>query len=238
MVPTPARRTSTARVWQAEAAAQAAQTAREAALLHPVPARPPALQTDDSRAGRPGRRRLLGAGAIRGRCGSHRGPDPARHPRPGHGPPGRRDRQIPYAIRMAAYNDAETAQAGHYTRVGAEAYVYVLVHEALTVSGDICPGPGQSLVRVDALTAPPAHPGPGLALRPAHCRRRLLSRHRLRRGRRVQIRSPKTLHKRSPYTGSSGHPQPAPAVGARRVRSMAGCLAVVQFASSARCRWR
>ena len=89
-------------------------------------------------------------------------------------------KQITNAIRMAAYN-AETALAralhGHYTRAGDEAYA--LIREALAVSGDICPGNGELLIRLDPLTAP-AHQGPGRALRPAHRRRRLLPRHRSR----------------------------------------------------------
>ena len=64
-------------------------------------------------------------------------------------------KQITHAIRMAAYN-AETTLAraldGHYARAGDEAYA--LIREALTVSGDICPGSGQLLIRLDPLTAP------------------------------------------------------------------------------------
>ncbi len=64
-------------------------------------------------------------------------------------------KQITHAIRMAAYN-AETALAraldGHYARAADEAYA--LIREALTVSGDIRPGPGELLIRLDPLTAP------------------------------------------------------------------------------------
>ncbi len=64
-------------------------------------------------------------------------------------------KQITHAIRMAAYN-AETALAraldGHYARAGDEAYA--LIREALTVSGDICPGNSELLIRLDPLTAP------------------------------------------------------------------------------------
>ena len=64
-------------------------------------------------------------------------------------------KQITHAIRMAAYN-AETALAraldGHYPRASDEAYA--LIREALTVSGDIIPGPGELLIRLDPLTAP------------------------------------------------------------------------------------
>ena len=64
-------------------------------------------------------------------------------------------KQITHAIRMAAYN-AETALArtldGHYARAGDEAYA--LIREALTASGDIVPGDGQLVIRLDPLTAP------------------------------------------------------------------------------------
>ncbi|HEY8043049.1 MAG TPA: hypothetical protein VIF35_02180 [Streptosporangiaceae bacterium] len=66
-------------------------------------------------------------------------------------------KQITHAIRMAAYN-AETALAraldGHYARAGDEAYA--LIRGALTASGDICPGNGELLIRLDPLTAPAA----------------------------------------------------------------------------------
>ena len=64
-------------------------------------------------------------------------------------------KQITHAIRMAAFN-AETALAralnGHYARASDEAYA--LIREALTVSGDIIPGHGQLIIRLDPLTAP------------------------------------------------------------------------------------
>ena len=64
-------------------------------------------------------------------------------------------KQITHAIRMAAYN-AETALAraldGHYARAGDEACA--LIREALTTSGDIRPGNGHLLIRLDPLTAP------------------------------------------------------------------------------------
>ena len=64
-------------------------------------------------------------------------------------------KQITHAIRMAACT-AETFLArsldGHYARTGDEAYA--LIREALTASGDICPGNGQLLIRLDPLTAP------------------------------------------------------------------------------------
>ena len=64
-------------------------------------------------------------------------------------------KQITHAIRMAAYN-AETTLAraldGRYARAGDEAYA--LIREALTASGDIIPGHGELLIRLDPLTAP------------------------------------------------------------------------------------
>ena len=59
------------------------------------------------------------------------GSGPARHPDHGHGPPGHRD-PVDHPRHPA----------------------YALVHEALTASGDICPGHGQLLIRLDPLTAP------------------------------------------------------------------------------------
>lgn len=64
-------------------------------------------------------------------------------------------KQITHAIRMAAYN-TQTAMAaalhGHYSRADDEAYA--LIREALQTSGDIIPGNGQLLIRLDPLTAP------------------------------------------------------------------------------------
>jgi hypothetical protein len=64
-------------------------------------------------------------------------------------------KQITHAIRMAAYN-AETALAraltGHYARASDEACA--VIREALSISGDIQPGNGQLLIRLDPLTAP------------------------------------------------------------------------------------
>jgi len=64
-------------------------------------------------------------------------------------------KQITHAIRMTACN-AETALAraldGRYARAGDEAYA--LIREALIISGDIRPGPGELLIRLDPLTAP------------------------------------------------------------------------------------
>ena len=41
---------------------------------------------------------------------------------------------------------------GTYARAGDEAYA--LIREALTISGDIRPGPGELVIRLDPLTAP------------------------------------------------------------------------------------
>ena len=159
MVPNPARKTAAARVRQAEAAARAAETARDAALLQlrsPAPGQAVYLsnqvinalhapveaayreleQAEDAAAATPARVPL---GALT--------PDMVRLDT--------ETKQITHAIRMAAYN-AETTLAsalnGHYARTGDEAYA--LIHEALTTSGDICPGNGQLLIRLDPLTAP------------------------------------------------------------------------------------
>ena len=111
-------------------------------------------------------------------------------------------KQITHAIRMAAYN-AETALAraldGHYARAGDEAYA--LIREALTTSGDIHPGNGELLIRLDPLTAPrrtqalaalcdqlTASPAPAIPAPTSSCATR--------------SNPTRTLHKRSPYVGS------------------------------------
>jgi hypothetical protein len=159
MVPNPARKTAAARIRRAGAAAQAAETARDAALLQlrsPAPGQAAYLtnqvinalaapveaayleleQAEDATAAIPAR---IPLGTL--------APDMARLDT--------ETKQITHAIRMAAYN-AETTLArtlnGHYARAGDEAYA--LIREALTTSGDICPGNGHLLVRLDPLTAP------------------------------------------------------------------------------------
>jgi transposase-like protein len=159
MVPNPAKKAAAARVRQAEAAAQAAETARDAALLQlrsPVPGQPAYLsnqvinalaapveaawreldEADQAAAAIPARIRL---GAL--------APDMVRLDA--------EVKQITHAIRMAAYN-TETSLAraldGHYARAGDEAYA--VIREALAVSGDIQPGDGELLIRLDPLTAP------------------------------------------------------------------------------------
>src|SRR5215472_5827841 len=159
MVPNPARKAAAARIRAAEAAAQAAETARDAALLQlrsPAPGQAAyltnqvinALAAPVEAAWRELDEADQAAAAI-----------PARIPLGALAPDMVRldteVKQITHAVRMAAYN-AETALAraldGHYARAGDEAYA--LIREALAVSGDICPGPGQLLVRLDPLTAP------------------------------------------------------------------------------------
>jgi hypothetical protein len=159
MVPNPARKTAAARIRQAEAAAQAAETARDATLLQlrsPAPGQAAYLsnqvinalaapvqaawreldEADQAAAAIPARTRL---GEL--------APDMVRLDA--------EVKQITHAIRMAAYN-AETLLAraldGHYARAGDEAYA--VIREALTTSGDIQPGDGQLLIRLDPLTAP------------------------------------------------------------------------------------
>jgi transposase-like protein len=159
MVPNPAKKTAAARVRQAEAAAQAAEAARDAALLQlrsPAPGQASYLtnQVINALAApvEASRRELEEADTAAAST-------PARIPLGTLAPDMVRleaeVKQITHAIRMAAYN-AETALAraldGHYARTGDEAYA--LIREALTASGDICPGNGQLLIRLDPLTAP------------------------------------------------------------------------------------
>jgi len=158
-VPNPAKKTAAAKVRHAEILAAAAEAQRDAslaALRNPAPGQPVtitnqminALDTPvqaawaelhaaaDAAAAVPARIRL---GEIT--------PDMVRLEA--------EVKQITHAIRMAAYN-AETALAraldGRYARAGDEAYA--LIREALTSSGDIIPGHGELLIRLDPLTAP------------------------------------------------------------------------------------
>ena len=159
MVPNPARKTAAARIRQAEAAAQAAETARDAALLQlrsPAPGQAAYLTNQMINAL---------AAPVEAACRELEEADKAAAAVPARVPLGElapdmvrldaETKQITHAIRMAAYN-AETTLAraldGHYARAGDEAYA--LIREALTVSGDICPGDGELLVRLDPLTAP------------------------------------------------------------------------------------
>jgi len=159
MVPNPARKTAAARVRQAEAAARAAETARDAALLQlrsPAPGQAAYLTNQVINAL---------AAPVEDACRELDDADTAAAAVPARVPLGtlapdmvRLDaetKQITHAIRMAAYN-AETLLArgldGHYARAADEAYA--LIREALTTSGDIHPGNGELLIRLDPLTAP------------------------------------------------------------------------------------
>lgn len=159
LVPNPAKKAAAAQVRRAEILAAAAQAQREAslaALRNPAPGQPVTItnqmintldvpveaayreldEADKAAAATPSRVPL---GTL--------APDMMRLET--------EIKQITHAIRMAAYN-TETALAraldGHYARAGDEAYA--LVREALTASGDIIPGNGQLLIRLDPLTAP------------------------------------------------------------------------------------
>jgi hypothetical protein len=159
MVPNPAKKAAAARIRQAEAAALAAEAARDAALLElrsPAPGQAAyltnqvinALDAPVEAAWRDLDDAEQAAAAIpaRVRLGTL-APDMVRLDA--------EVKQITHAIRMAAYN-AETALArvldGHYARAGDEAYA--LIREALAASGDIIPGNGDLLIRLDPLTAP------------------------------------------------------------------------------------
>jgi Transposase protein/Helix-turn-helix domain len=159
MVPNPDRKTAAARIRQAEAAARAAETARDAALLQlrsPAPGQAAYLSNQVINAL---------AAPVEAAWRELDDADQAAATVPARVPLGtlapdmvRLDaetKQITHAIRMAAYN-AETTLAraldGHYARAGDEAYA--LIREALADSGDICPGPGELLIRLDPLTAP------------------------------------------------------------------------------------
>ena len=207
MVPNPARKAAAARIRAAEAAAQAAEAARDAALLQlrsPAPGQAAyltnqvinALDAPVEAAWRELDDADQAAAAI-----------PARVPLGTLSPDMVRleaeVKQITHAIRMAAYN-AETALAraldGHYARAGDEAYA--VIREALTVSGDICPGPGELLIRLDPLTAPrrtqpsppsatsSPPPAPAIPAPTSSCATR--------------SNPTQALHKRSPYVRSPG----------------------------------
>jgi hypothetical protein len=159
MVPNPAKKTAATRVRQAEGAAQAAETARDAALLQlrsPAPGQAAYLSNQVINAlAAP----VEAAWRELDDAGQAAAATPARVPLGTLSPDMVRleaeVKQITHAIRMAAYN-AETALAralhGHYARAGDEAYA--LIREALTASGDIIPGNGELLIRLDPLTAP------------------------------------------------------------------------------------
>jgi hypothetical protein len=159
LVPSPAKKAAAARVRRAEAATGAAEAGRDAGLLElrsPAPGHAALLTNQQvNELNAPVRaaydeleaaEAAAAATPARVRLGDL-APDMVRLDA--------ETKQITHAIRMAAYN-AETILArgldGHYARAGDEAYA--LIREALATSGDICPGPGQLLVRLDPLTAP------------------------------------------------------------------------------------
>jgi transposase len=158
-VPNPAKKAAAAQARHAEILAAAAQAQRDAslaALRNPPPGRPVTITNQMINA--------LDAPAQAAWAEFHAAQDaaaavPARI-RLGEIAPDMvrleaEVKQITHAIRMAAYNTETTlarALDGYYARAGDEAYA--LIREALTTSGDICPGNGQLLIRLDPLTAP------------------------------------------------------------------------------------
>jgi hypothetical protein len=159
LVPNPAKKAAAAQVRHAEILAAAAQAQRDAslaALRNPAPGQPVtitnqminALDTPVEAAYRELQEADKAAAATPSRVQlGTLAPDMMRLEA--------EVKQITHAIRMTACN-AETTLAraldGRYARAGDEAYA--LIREALTASGDICPGPGQLLIRLDPLTAP------------------------------------------------------------------------------------
>jgi transposase len=159
MVPNPAKKTAAARVRQADAAAAAAETARDAALLKlrsPAPRQPVLLTNQVLNA-----LQAPAEAAYRelGEAEAAAAATPARIRLGDLAPDMMRldaeTKQITHAIRMAAYNTETTLARhldGHYARAEDEAYA--LIREALAGSGDIHPSSSQLLVRLDPLTAP------------------------------------------------------------------------------------
>ncbi len=159
MIPNPAKKAAATRVRRAQAAAETAQAGQDAALLtlrSPAPGQAVTITNQMLNAlsapVQAARAELEAAQAeamatpARIRLGDI-APDMVRLEA--------ETKQITHAIRMAAYN-AETTLAraldGHYAPARNEAYA--LIREALAASGDICPGPGQLLIRLGPLTAP------------------------------------------------------------------------------------
>jgi transposase-like protein len=159
MIPNPAKKAAAARAGRARAALDVAEAGRDAALLKlrsPAPGQPVTITNQVLNAlNAPVQAACTELEAAQAEATA----TPARI-RLGDIAPDmvRLDaetKQITHAIRMAAYN-AETTLAraldGHYAPARNEAYA--LIREALAASGDICPGPGQLLIRLDPLTAP------------------------------------------------------------------------------------
>ena len=158
-VPNPAKKTAAAQVRRAEILAAAAEAQRDASLAelrNPAPGQPVTITNqminaldapvEAARAGLQAAQDAAAAVPGRIRLGEI-APDMVRLEA--------EIKQITHAIRMAAYN-AETALAraldGRYARAGDEAYA--LIREALAGSGDIIPGHGELLIRLDPLSAP------------------------------------------------------------------------------------
>ena len=143
-------------------------------------------------------------------------------------------KQITHAIRMAAYN-AETTLAraldGHYARAGDEAYA--LIREALTTSGDIRPGPGQLLIRLDPLTAPRRTQALAALCDQLTSRRRQLPRHRPRPALRGQT-PPRPCMNYLPMSGVLG-PGADFGVGDRRVSDEQGDQLLAVLRQAAEC---
>jgi hypothetical protein len=159
LVPNPAKKAAAAQARHAEILAAAAQAQRDAslaALRNPPPGQPVTITNQMINAlDAP----VEAAYGELGKADTAAAATPSRVPLGTLAPDMMRleaeVKQITHAIRMAAYN-AETTLAraldGRYARADDEAYA--LIREALTASGDICPGPGQLLIRLDPLTAP------------------------------------------------------------------------------------
>jgi hypothetical protein len=159
LVPNPAKKAAAAQVRHAEILAAAAQAQRDAslaALRNPAPGQPVTITNQMINA--------LDApveAAYREleEADKAAGVTPSRVPLGTLAPDMMRleaeVKQITHAIRMTAFNTETTlarALDGRCARAGDEAYA--LIREALAASGDICPGPGRLLIRLDPLTAP------------------------------------------------------------------------------------
>jgi len=159
LVPNPAKKAAAAQVRHAEILAAAAQAQRDASLAtlrNPAPGQPVTITNQMINAlDTP----VEAAYRELGKADTIAAATPSRVPLGTLAPDMMRleadVKQITHAIRMTACN-AETTLAraldGRYARAGDEAYA--LIREALTASGDICPGPGQLIIRLDPLTAP------------------------------------------------------------------------------------
>ena len=157
-VPSPAKKTAAAQVRRAEAAARAAEAARDAALLQlrsPAPGQAGYLSSQVINALAARSRPPARAGRRRAGRGGHPRTHPARRARPGHGPArgrGQADHPRHPDGRLQRRNCAGPRAGRHYARAGDEACA--LIREALAASGDIIPGDGELVIRLDPLTAP------------------------------------------------------------------------------------